>query len=68
MDKKELDKEKRIYQKIDKLKEGNKEDKLLAIECIGILSNELTEESFENRLNIVENKIDKLNRENYSQE
>lgn len=53
------DKEEKIYAAIMNLKKGNDSDKSLAFECIGILGNESTEESFENRLNIVEELIKK---------
>ena len=59
MDQNIKDKEDRIYDQIMKLKKGNNTDKSLAFDCIGILGNESTNEPFENRLNIVENLIDK---------
>ena len=45
-----------LKQLID-LKKGTDSDKSLAFDCIGILGNESTQESFESRLNIVENLI-----------
>lgn len=59
MDQSIKDKEKNIYATIINLKKGNDSDKSLAFECIGILGNESTEESFERRLNIVEELIKK---------
>ena len=59
------EKEKIIYKMIMKLKEGNDSDRSLAFECTGILGNESTLESFESRLDIVENMINEhLNKEN----
>ena len=50
-------KEDEIYEKIMKLKDGDNTDKLLAFDCIGILGNESSGESLENRLNIIEKMI-----------
>lgn len=52
-------KEKRIYREIDKLREGDRSDKLFAAEVIGILCNESAAEiiSFDEILDIVEEKI-----------
>ena len=50
-------KEQKIYKQLIDLKKGTDSDKSLAFDCIGILGNESTQESFESRLNIVENLI-----------
>ena len=44
MDKTLRDKEEKIYNELIKLKKGTKEEKMLALKCIGILGNELTTE------------------------
>ena len=51
-------KEKIIYDKIMELKNGDNQDQSLAFECIGILGNESTPESFDSRLDIVNDMID----------
>ena len=50
-------KKERVYNQIMELEEGNERERLLAFDCMGILGNEFTDESYENRLNIVENLI-----------
>ena len=50
-------KEQKIYKQLIDLKKGTDGDKSLAFDCIGILGNESTQESFESRLNNVENLI-----------
>lgn len=50
-------KEQKIYKQLIDLKKGTDSDKSLAFDCIGILGNESTQESFESRLNNVENLI-----------
>lgn len=53
------EKEKRIYHEIDKLREGDNNDKLFAAEVIGILCNESLADniSFDEILDIIEKKI-----------
>ena len=55
------DKIKNKIEKIDNelkiLKKGDPYAKFLAFDCIGILGNESTTESYENRLKIVEDRI-----------
>lgn len=50
-------KEEIIYNEIIKLQKGNDKEKSLAFECIGILGNESTKASLEDKLIIVERKI-----------
>ncbi len=57
MDQNIKDKEKRIYDQLMKYKKGTYDEKKLAFKCIGILGNESTSESFEKRLNTVDNLI-----------
>lgn len=65
MKNKEEDK-KIIFDEIDRLKIGNKEERLFAFECIGILGNESTTESYENRIRIVKRKIEEFNNKNHN--
>lgn len=49
---------KQITEKLLELEEGDNKAQSLAFECLGILSNELTSESYESRLQIVEKMIE----------
>ena len=53
------DREIKIYDKIMELENGDEKDKYLAFECTGILGNESINNSLENKLNIVEDLINK---------
>ena len=57
MEKEIVNKEKEIFSKIKELENGTNSDKTLAFDIIGILGNESTCESYENRLEIVEEMI-----------
>ena len=48
----------KLYDKIMELKEGNNKDRDIAFKCIGILSNESTNESYESRIEIVSKLIE----------
>ena len=52
------EKEKRVYELLDKLNSGNNSDKSLAYECEAILSNESYSSMFEDNLDYVEKLID----------
>lgn len=58
------DKEKVIYAHLEKLKNGNHKDRLLAFECIGYLSNEYIEDSLELRLDVIREKLENYKNEN----
>ena len=64
MDQNLRDKEEKIYSEIMKLRKGTDKDKYLAFDCIGILGNESTVESFESRLIIVEKLIEEHKHKN----
>lgn len=49
---------KKIFDRISELEKGDIDDRLLAFDLIGILGNELTKESYETRLSIVEKMLD----------
>ena len=51
------DREEKIYNALVNLKKGSDSDKSLAFECLGILGNESTKESYDNRMKIVEEMI-----------
>ena len=59
----EKSKEQEIYNKIYELEKGDKRDKSLAFDLIGILCNELTNESYEDRLLTVEKMINEYVKE-----
>ena len=59
MNQKIKDKQEEIYNKIIELQHGNDEERNLAFECIGVLSNNSINNSLESKLNIVENLIKK---------
>ena len=48
-----------IYKKLSELENGTLKERKLAFKCIGILANESTTESYENRLKRVEELINK---------
>ena len=47
-----------IYKRILELEDGNEKERSLAFKCDGILSNDSTLESYEDRLNIVKQLLD----------
>ena len=49
----EKDNTEKLYDIILKLKEGNEKERKLARKCIGMLSDDTTTESYNNRLEIV---------------
>lgn len=53
------EKEDKIYNKIMELKKGDEKDRLVAFKCIGILSNESTSASLDEKLDIVSEIIEK---------
>lgn len=50
-------KEKIVLELLDKLNNGDNSDKSLAFDLMGMLGNEITSESYESRLEIVEKRI-----------
>lgn len=52
-----------LYSQLEKLKNGNENDKELAIDCYSLLSDELIELSYEEKLNIIKRKLNKYKEE-----
>ncbi len=59
----EKEREEKLYDYLLKMEDGTAEEKSLAFECIGILGNETTNIKLEDKLTLIENMIDKFNKE-----
>jgi len=59
MDQNLKNREEKIYTDLINLKTGNDSDRSLAFECLGILGNESINESYDNRMKIVEEMIER---------
>lgn len=62
MDNNEKDREKNIYNCLIRMKKGTNEEKSLAFDCIGILGNESLNMNLNDKLTIVENKLNNYNK------